>query len=233
MRYPSKMQHRRPASSRSGQRRPTDVGDNLVTNKENWFDRLLDVDLDLTDRFAICASRDDELGYLRPFFKVLEISCHGIPWLIGTVIAILLTHRPWLHEALMNLFTALLFDLLVVFILKVTIRRRRPEHNIMDMFATLAADKFAFPSGHATRAAMVTCYMFALIPLSLGLSILVITWSSLVIISRVMLGRHHVSDIVFGMLIGTLQYYIVIHYLWMGSETCESIIRPIQEEMHL
>lgn len=50
---------------------------------------------------------------------------------------------------------AILLDLVVVGTLKTIVRRARPSHNTEDMFATVHADRFSFPSGHTTRAVML------------------------------------------------------------------------------
>ncbi|KAK9403795.1 phospholipid phosphatase 6 [Crotalus adamanteus] len=58
------------------------------------------------------------------------------------------------REVLLNLLFALILDLVLVAAVKGLVKRRRPVYNKMDMFATVSVDKYSFPSGHATRAAM-------------------------------------------------------------------------------
>jgi membrane-associated phospholipid phosphatase len=129
--------------------------------------------------------------------------------------------------------SALLFDIVVVFFVKLLARRRRPIHNTMDMFATVSVDKFSFPSGHTTRAVTVTLFIVSLLPLRRGFAAVIIIWALLVALSRVMLGRHHIFDVFCGLAIGIVQYYAFVNYLWMSRETCEGLIRPVQEELHL
>ncbi|KAG8132991.1 hypothetical protein E2320_010809 [Naja naja] len=69
----------------------------------------------------------------------------------------------------------------------------------MDMFATISVDKYSFPSGHATRAAMST-----------GCTLDLHSGSS-----RIMLGRHNVTDVVFGLIMGYMQYNLV-EYFWLS-----------------
>ena len=44
-------------------------------------------------------------------------------------------------------------------------RRRRPAYNVDDMPLTTGVDKFSFPSGHATRAVLLTVFFTVLYPL--------------------------------------------------------------------
>ncbi len=130
-------------------------------------------------------------------------------------------------------FSVLILDLVVVVLVKAVVQRKRPDHNNMDMFATVSVDKFSFPSGHTTRAASVVCFFLAFFVTSPLWRFLIITWAVSVSISRIMLGRHHVLDVVGGVIIGVLQYIMFLQYLWISSETCEDIVRPLQEELHL
>lgn len=88
---------------------PGPVGDNTVTSNSgeaslSLFERLEKLDIALTDRLAVCASRDSAYGYLRPLMQLLEYSCHGIPWLTLTIVAILMSHQIHIHQKQMNLF---------------------------------------------------------------------------------------------------------------------------------
>ena len=46
------------------------------------------------------------------------------------------------------------------------------------------------------------------------------------------MGRHHVLDVLCGVVVGIIQFYIV-QYLWLSPELCEKIMLPILEELHL
>merc|ERR1711963_485239 len=59
--------------------------------------------------------------------KWLENSCHGIPWLIGTVAMIYLGAWPRGVELWMNLLVYLLVDIVFVTVIKAFARRRRPS----------------------------------------------------------------------------------------------------------
>eukprot|EP00062_Callorhinchus_milii_P010852 gi/632956166/ref/XP_007893824.1/ PREDICTED: presqualene diphosphate phosphatase-like [Callorhinchus milii] len=118
---------------------------------------------------------------------------------------------------------ALILDLILVGIVKSLVRRRRPTHNKMDMFATFSVDRFSFPSGHATRAAMGGRFFLNHLVLAVPLRILVVLWVFIVGLSRVMLGRHNVTDVVCGFIMGYLQYSLV-EYMWLSSANLQRLL---------
>ncbi|XP_033124261.1 inactive phospholipid phosphatase 7-like isoform X2 [Anneissia japonica] len=80
--------------------------------------------------------------------------------------------------------------------------------------------------GHCTRAGMVTwIYILTLDPAWLP-SLAATSWSLCIALSRVILGRHHFSDVACGLLIGYLQA-LVVCYFWLPIETCQNIRQVI------
>ncbi|XP_007937539.1 phospholipid phosphatase 6 [Orycteropus afer afer] len=176
---------------------------------------LLAIDLWLSKKLGVCAGEHSSWGSVRPLMKLLEISGHGIPWLLGTLYCLSRSDSWAGREVLMNLLFALLLDLLLVALIKGLVRRRRPAHNQMDMFVTLSVDKYSFPSGHATRAALVSRFILNHLVLAIPLRVLAVLWAFILGLSRVMLGRHNVTDVAFGFLLGYMQYSIV-DYCWLS-----------------
>ncbi|XP_037349329.1 polyisoprenoid diphosphate/phosphate phosphohydrolase PLPP6 [Talpa occidentalis] len=176
---------------------------------------LLAIDLWLSKKLGVCAGESSSWGSVRPLMKLLEISGHGIPWLLGTLYCLTRSDSWAGREVLMNLLFALLLDLLLVGLIKGLVRRRRPAHNQMDMFFTLSVDKYSFPSGHSTRAALVSRFMLNHLVLAIPLRVLVVLWAFILGLSRVMLGRHNVTDVAFGFFLGYMQYSIV-DYCWLS-----------------
>ncbi|KAG8436517.1 hypothetical protein GDO86_007573 [Hymenochirus boettgeri] len=185
---------------------------------------LLAVDLWLTKKMGVCAKDGSSWGTARPMMKLIEISGHGIPWIAGTLYCLYKSDSSAGREVNLNLLFALLLDLILVGIVKGIVKRRRPTHNRMDMFATFSVDKYSFPSGHATRAAMVSRFMLKHLVLAVPVRILVMLWAILVCMSRVMLGRHNVSDVAFGFFMGHMQYSL-IEYLWLSPYTLPLLFR--------
>lgn len=175
---------------------------------------LLAVDLWLSKRLGVCAGEGSAWGSARPLLQLLEVSGHGVPWLLGALYCLARSSSWAGREVLMNLLFALLLDLLLVALIKGLVRRPRPAHNQMDMFLAVSVDRYSFPSGHATRAALATRFILKHLVLAVPLRVLVVLWAFVVGLSRVMLGRHNVTDVAFGFLLGYLQYSIV-DYCWL------------------
>lgn len=121
------------------------------------------------------------------------------------------------------IFLGLLLDLVLVSMVKAVVRRRRPAHNRMDMFATFSVDRYSFPSGHAARAAMCGRFLLSHLVLAAPLRVLVLLWAGLVGLSRVLLGRHNVTDVVAGFWMGYFEYNL-IELLWISSQTLQGLL---------
>lgn len=129
-------------------------------------------------------------------------------------------------------FSVLLGDLLIVALVKVLFQRPRPQHNKNDMFATVSIDNYAFPSGHATRAAMLAYFFSEKVFFDGATKGLISLWAMFVCMSRVLLGRHHVLDVLLGILIGICEYKILALY-WLPQELCLNILEPFFGHFHL
>ncbi|XP_053247020.1 polyisoprenoid diphosphate/phosphate phosphohydrolase PLPP6 isoform X2 [Podarcis raffonei] len=101
---------------------------------------LLAVDLWASKQLGVCAGENSPWGSARPLMKAVEISGHGIPWLAGTLYGLCRSASSAGREVLLNLLFALILDLILVAAVKGLVKRRRPAHNKMDMFATVSVD---------------------------------------------------------------------------------------------
>ena len=123
----------------------------------------------------------------------LCMAVFGLVWLIGG------------HDArrLAVLFAAaVVLQALIIFPLKQAIRRERPQGEWGSIYRTI--DPHSFPSGHATRAALLVVLAFGLgsAPAWLGWALL--AWAPLVSLARVGTGVHYLTDVLGGILIGLL-----------------------------
>ncbi|RXM29200.1 Presqualene diphosphate phosphatase [Acipenser ruthenus] len=184
---------------------------------------LLAIDLWMSKRLGVCAEEDSSWGSVRPLMKLIEISGHGIPWIAGTLYCMWKSDSAAGQEIMLNLLLALLLDVVLVGIVKALVRRRRPSHNRMDMFATFSVDRYSFPSGHATRAAMGARFLLTHLVLAAPVRVLVLLWAVLVGLSRVMLGRHNVTDVAFGFFMGYFQYSLV-EALWVSTASLQKLL---------
>ena len=204
--------------SREGKEIPQrQAKDNI--NHGGLIEKLHKLDITLSGNLSFCA--DKASGRWRTLMIILEISGHGVPWIAGTVFSVLM-FSDLKQEFACNLLLALMLDLAVVGALKVAVRRKRPVYNEKDMFATVSVDNYSFPSGHSTRAAMVAGLFSAFLNNGFW-RILIGFWAVCVSASRVILGRHHVSDVLCGVVIGLLQAWTV-YAVWLPNSTFQELL---------
>lgn len=141
----------------------------------------------------------------RLFLMQFEHAGNGLFWLPGALALWMLpslTPLQRLYAA--NFLAGLVLDIIAVGSLKSTFRRGRPLYNRADDFVVVVSvDKFSFPSGHASRASFIAFYCVVCLnnenPL---LAIMVLSWGMLTAISRALLGRHYLGDVLAGVLVG-------------------------------
>ncbi|XP_073909085.1 inactive phospholipid phosphatase 7 isoform X4 [Castor canadensis] len=103
------------------------------------------------------------------------------------------------------------------------IKRRGPFETSPNLLDYLTMDIYAFPAGHASRAAMVSKFFLSHLVLAVPLRVLLVLWAFCVGLSRVMIGRHHITDVVSGFIFGYFQFRLV-ELVWMSSNTCQMLI---------
>lgn len=160
------------------------------------WESLLRLDAHLSDRFRLQPSHG-----LWQAAAILAHSGDSWLWAIGVgLVWLLQIGGPFWHRVSAILEISIVCQALFVFGLKALIRRQRPSGDWGSIYRQV--DPHSFPSGHATRAAML-----AVMALHLGpawFAWLLIIWAPLVCISRVLTGVHYVSDILGGVLLGLL-----------------------------
>ena len=110
----------------------------------------------------------------------------------------------------LNLFLGLLVDLALVGVLKYIVRRPRPSYNDAgDYLLVVDVDRYSFPSGHASRCLFVGLFWIMWHLGSWWMQCLVFWWSLATALSRVLLGRHYVSDIAAGGALAFLELVII------------------------
>ncbi|CAL8311381.1 unnamed protein product [Gadus morhua 'NCC'] len=178
---------------------------------------MLAVDLWISKKLGVCACEGSSWGGIRPLVRLVEISGHGIPWFIGTLYSLLRGETIAEKEIMLNLAFALLLDLLLVRVVKRFVRRRVPPQTRSDIFSSFFVERYSFPSGHASRAAM--CARFILVQLAdtTAMRVLVLGWAVAVSLSRLLLARHYVTDVGFGLAMGYCQYSVV-ERLWVTRD---------------
>jgi undecaprenyl-diphosphatase len=162
---------------------------------------LIEQDARLSERMRIA----EQPGLLRTVAAVLAHSGDSWFWLAGLGLLWWLGTDYWKGRAL-TMIVAILLTALVVFVVKLVVRRRRPEGEWGKFYRS--TDPHSFPSGHAVRAVMLAVVMLGSGPLWLGLLLLV--WAPLVGLARVCMGVHYLSDVLAGMFLGLVVGVVVL-----------------------
>ncbi len=155
----------------------------------------MELDARISERMRIA----EQPGALRTLAVILAHSGDSWFWLVGLGLVWLLGADNGKQLAL-TLIIAILLTAGVVFVVKFTVRRRRPEGEWGKFYRN--TDPHSFPSGHAVRAVMLAVVTLGLGPLWLGLTLLI--WAPLVGLARVAMGVHYLSDVIAGMILGLM-----------------------------
>ncbi|MGD8457779.1 MAG: phosphatase PAP2 family protein [Anaerolineales bacterium] len=166
--------------------------------------RLLEIDADLSARLRAA----EEPGLLRNVAILFGHSGDSWFWLVGLLVLWMVGDAYWKGRALVMM-GAILALATIVMILKFTIRRKRPEGELGQIYRK--TDPHSFPSGHAARALMLGVLALILGPPWFG--IVLIVWGPLVGLARVAMGVHYVSDVAVGWVIGIIAGVAVPYFL--------------------
>ena len=174
------------------------------------FRFVVDLDANISARLAICAVGRNPLQKLcRWFFISIEYTGHGLFWLLLPIFLYLKTSSEGARFVLAELFIGIVVDLIIQSILKVIFRRQRPPYNKGCSRLTVARiDAWSFPSGHATRFGLIVAFVRFYFLGMVERTVLYV-WTLLIVMSRLVLGRHYLSDVVCGLGLGYLNFSLV------------------------
>ncbi|XP_066511060.1 inactive phospholipid phosphatase 7-like isoform X1 [Hoplias malabaricus] len=202
---------------------------------------LLAIDISLSKRLGVCARTTSSWGSMRAVVNLLALTGHGIPWIFGTIVCLTRSNTLAGQEVLVNLLlsyptsdyihkltkrlllAALLLDIMTVAGIQKLVKRKGPYEMSPSFLDYIAMDVYSFPAAHASRAVMVAKFLLAHLVLAVPLRILLVLWAVLVGMSRVLLGRHHLSDVGCGFALGFL-HYTLVEMVWLPSSTCQTLI---------
>uniref|UniRef100_A0A914VSY7 Phosphatidic acid phosphatase type 2/haloperoxidase domain-containing protein n=1 Tax=Plectus sambesii TaxID=2011161 RepID=A0A914VSY7_9BILA len=173
-------------------------------------------DKDLSSFLAVNSRPESEIAELRPIFLVMEWLVHGIPWLVVTAISMFVCLRYQFDRTVTDRFTVLLFglllDLAAIGVSKMSVRRRRPPYDKKDqVYEAPVVDKYSFPSGHSSRGAMLAVLGLNIVREGSWSAFLLKCFALLLGLSRVMAGRHYVSDVLAGLLLGWCEGMFILY----------------------
>jgi undecaprenyl-diphosphatase len=164
--------------------------------------RLLDLDESWSGRMQIA----NQPGLLRRLAVLFAHS--GDSWFILLALGALWFVDPFWKERAIALAIGVGVTALVVAVIKLIVRRQRPTGEWGSIYRK--TDPHSFPSGHAARAMMLATLVAFIGPAWLAAILLV--WAPLVCLARVAMGVHYLSDILAGMLLGTV---IGLTLIWL------------------
>jgi undecaprenyl-diphosphatase len=156
---------------------------------------LLELDARLSNRMRVA----EKPGVLRNIAILLAHSGDSWFWGAALIIVWFFSSATWKEWAVV-LFVAISLLAVLVMVIKLFVRRRRPEGEWGGIYRN--TDPHSFPSGHAARAFLIAVIGSALGPEWLG--ILLWIWAPLVALARVAMGVHYLSDVLAGSLLGIL-----------------------------
>ncbi|KAJ8379784.1 hypothetical protein SKAU_G00005620 [Synaphobranchus kaupii] len=184
---------------------------------------LFAIDICLSKRLGVCAHTTSSWGSIRSIVNLLAFTGHGIPWICGTLLCLTRSNTLAGQEVLVNLMLALFLDVMTVAGVQKLVKRKGPWEMSPSFLDYLAMDIYSFPAAHASRVTMVSKFLLAHLVLAVPLRILLVLWAFLVGMSRILLGRHHLSDVGCGFALGFL-HYTLVEMVWLPSSSCQAII---------
>lgn len=99
----------------------------------------------------------------------------------------------------------------------------------MNKLTDVGPDKYSFPSGHASRAALIAFTLIYLDPVSFIFYPPLLAWVVSVAVSRVLLERHYILDVFAGIGIGVLEGLFMCIF-WLSQNSSASLLSALSDE---
>ncbi len=147
-----------------------------------------------------CSKRlsiSQENGFTHHLAGFLAHSGDSWFWGLGLIAVLYLGAYEWKFLALWMLIGAMI-SAVIVFVIKQSVRRSRPAGDWGQIYRK--TDPHSFPSGHASRAVLFAVLAFGLGPIWFAFVLLL--WAPCVMLARVAMGVHYLSDVLAGAIIG-------------------------------
>lgn len=189
--------------------------------------KVLEWDVKATKDFVAFLLNFKPIEQFKKHCKFLEWSCHGVVWLVCWLAFVYMIDSTDLYQTQVNMFIGLVLDILFVWLLKAATRRRRPV--VDDNPFSFGPDKYAFPSGHASRAVFVACFFTLLDPLPWIFYPSIVAWCVAVCFSRILIYRHHILDVLAGAALGIFET-LLLALFWCNQSTSSWLINFMTDE---
>lgn len=161
--------------------------------------------LRLDKRWTDCLRLDASQKTLWRLAAFLAHSGDSWFWMAALGLIWLFSHGDWHNRAALIGFGIVVLAL-SVFAIKLLFKRSRPPGEWGAIYRN--TDPHSFPSGHAARAALLLVMAIGLGPT--WFAILMLFWTPLIAISRVLTGVHYLSDVIAGLLLGAAAGWLVL-----------------------
>lgn len=152
---------------------------------------------------TLCLSfnRASQRRLLGGFFAIISRLGNGVFWYV-LMLALPLIHGAWASQVSLHMALTGLVCLPIYRLLKQATSRERPSALRTEILQSVPPlDRFSFPSGHTMHAVSFTLVLIAYLPVWAPL---VLGFTVLVALSRLILGLHYPSDVLAGAAIGAL-----------------------------
>jgi membrane-associated phospholipid phosphatase len=153
-------------------------------------------------------------GIKRSLAVIIGHSGDSWIWIIGLGLLCLYGESS-VNSAACIMIIGILITAAVTFIIKYAVRRERPAGKRDSLYIKI--DPYSFPSGHAARAAVITTISFWICPL--WVTLLLLIWTFLLCVTRMILKIHYFSDILAGIGVGTAVALLVLQISWPMTNT--------------
>ena len=175
----------------------------MTKQLQNYLSRMHALD----SAVCVTVSHSNQYRLIRDWFRLISRLGDGVFW-YGLMLAIVVTQQSEGIMPVIHMIAAGLTGTFVYKWLKQKTHRPRPFQVRQDVWVVgKPLDHFSFPSGHTLHAVAFSVVAIHYYP---ELSIVLIPFTIMVAMSRVILGLHYPSDVLAGLTIG---YGIAQSYL--------------------
>ena len=143
------------------------------------------------------------------FFKFISRLGDGLFWLVMFVFTWSLQGLNYIIQLLYILFFGSIGSLIYKILKRKTVRPRPYQVHQVIIMGERPLDHFSFPSGHTLHAVMISSVLGWIQPILL---VLMLPFSILIALSRMILGLHYPTDVLVGAGLGVLMASLMIYF---------------------
>jgi len=141
------------------------------------------------------------------FLKIVSFLGRETLWIFLMVFYLFIWYAPFLFS---NISTIFLLGVIIIAPLKKSLDRERPFETLEDIkVLERKPTSRSFPSWHAYNV-ISQGLLFAYLLNSIAITIIVSIFAVIVSFSRIQLGVHYPSDVIFGFFIGIIGYFLTV-----------------------